>query len=151
MGGRKNSCVTLTDLLIRYIITTQHLDKLYTFVYIRILGYYNDIFLYENFIIIAFFVAFFAYSVLKERMILIWQITVTQIYMFMVRKRSWQTSLKKLKCWTRKDERKERTPFGSGWIGFIAQGVGMQAFDNRASVETFQYDGLPVYEVKREA
>ena len=87
----------------------------------------------------------------KERMILIWQITVTQIYMFMVRKRSWQTSLKKLKCWTRKDERKERTPFGSGWIGFIAQGAGMQAFDNRASVETFQYDGLPVYEVKREA
>ena len=69
----------------------------------------------------------------------------------MVRKRSWQTSLKKLKCWTRKDERKERTPFGSGWIGFIAQGAGMQAFDNRASVETFQYDGLPVYEVKREA
>lgn len=58
---------------------------------------------------------------------------------------------KKLKCWTRKDERKERTPFGSGWIGFIAQGAGMQAFDNRASVETFQYDGLPVYEVKREA
>ena len=51
----------------------------------------------------------------------------------------------------RKDERKERTPFGSGWIGFIAQGAGMQAFDNRASVETFQYDGLPVYEVKREA
>lgn len=64
VGGRKNFCVTLTDLLIRYIIT-QHLDKLYTFVYIRILGYYNDIFLCENFIIIiAFFVAFFAYSVL---------------------------------------------------------------------------------------
>ena len=64
VGDRKNFCVTLTDLLIRYIITTQHLDKLYTFVYIRILGYYNDVFLCENFIIIAFFVAFFAYSVL---------------------------------------------------------------------------------------
>ena len=63
VGDRKNFCVTLTDLLIRYIITTQHLDKLYAFVYIRILGYYNDIFLCENFIIIAFFVAFFAYSV----------------------------------------------------------------------------------------
>ena len=42
----------------------------------------------------SFFVAFFAYSVLNERMILIWQITVTQIYTFTVPKRSWQTSLK---------------------------------------------------------
>ena len=30
----------------------------------------------------------------EERMILIWQITVTQIYTFTVPKRSWQTSLK---------------------------------------------------------
>ena len=67
VGGRKNFCVTLTDLLIRYIITTQHLDKLYTFVYIRILGYYNDIFLCENFIIIAFFCCVFRiFSVIKK-------------------------------------------------------------------------------------
>ena len=67
VGGRKNSCVTLTDLLIRYIITTQHLDKLYTFVYIRILGYYNDIFLYENFIIIAFFCCVFRIFSVKRK------------------------------------------------------------------------------------
>ena len=46
----------------------------------------------------SFFVAFFAYSVLNERMILIWQITVTQIYTFTVPKRSWQTSLKSSKA-----------------------------------------------------
>ena len=88
----------------------------------------------------SFFVAFFAYSVLNERMILIWQITVTQIYMFMVRKRSWQTSLKKLKRWTRKDERKPKTAFGCGWLGFIAEGAGIQTFELRSGVEKIQFD-----------
>ena len=36
---------------------------------------------------------------------------------------------KKLKRWTRKDERKPKTAFGCGWLGFIAEGAGIQAFD----------------------
>ena len=48
---------------------------------------------------------------------------------------------KKLKRWTRKDERKPKTAFGCGWLGFIAEGAGMQAFDLRAGVEKFQFDG----------
>lgn len=47
----------------------------------------------------------------------------------------------KLKRWTRKDERKPKTAFGCGWLGFIAEGVGIQAFDLRAGVEKFQFDG----------
>lgn len=48
---------------------------------------------------------------------------------------------KKLKRWTRKDERKPKTAFGCGWLGFIAEGAGIQAFDLRAGVEKFQFDG----------
>lgn len=48
---------------------------------------------------------------------------------------------KKLKRWTRKDERKPKTAFGCGWLGFIAEGAGIQAFDVRAGVEKFQFDG----------
>ena len=48
---------------------------------------------------------------------------------------------KKLKRWTRKDERKPKTAFGCGWLGFIAEGSGIQAFDLRAGVEKFQFDG----------
>lgn len=48
---------------------------------------------------------------------------------------------KKLKRWTRKDERKPKTSFGCGWLGFIAEGAGIQAFDLRAGVEKFQFDG----------
>lgn len=48
---------------------------------------------------------------------------------------------KKLKRWTRKDERKLKTAFGCGWIGFIAEDAGIQAFDLRAGVEKFQFDG----------
>ena len=48
---------------------------------------------------------------------------------------------KKLKRWTRKDERKPKTSFGCGWLGFIAEGAGIQAFDFRAGVEKFQFDG----------
>ena len=48
---------------------------------------------------------------------------------------------KKLKRWTRKDERKPKTAFGCGWLGFIAEGSGIQAFDFRAGVEKFQFDG----------
>ena len=48
---------------------------------------------------------------------------------------------KKLKRWTRKDERKPKTAFGCGWRGFIAEGAGIQAFDLRAGVEKFQFDG----------
>ena len=48
---------------------------------------------------------------------------------------------KKLKRWTRKDERKPKTAFGYGWLGFIAEGAGIQAFDVRAGVEKFQFDG----------
>lgn len=48
---------------------------------------------------------------------------------------------KKLKRWTRKDERKPKTTFGCGWLGFIAEGAGIQAFDLRAGVEKFQFDG----------
>lgn len=47
----------------------------------------------------------------------------------------------KLKRWTRKDERKPKTAFGCGWLGFIAEGAGIQAFDLRAGVEKFQFDG----------
>ena len=50
---------------------------------------------YPKFSIMAFFIAFSSlFKCFKERMILIWQIIVTQIYTFMVLKRSWQTSLK---------------------------------------------------------
>lgn len=42
---------------------------------------------------------------------------------------------KKLKRWTRKDERKPKSAFGCGWLGFIAEGAGLQAFDLRAGVE----------------
>ena len=48
---------------------------------------------------------------------------------------------KKLKRWTRKDERKPKTAFGCGWLGFIAEGADIQAFDLRAGVEKFQFDG----------
>lgn len=48
---------------------------------------------------------------------------------------------KKLKRWTRKDERKPKTAFGCGWLGFIAEGAGIQALDLRAGVEKFQFDG----------
>ena len=48
---------------------------------------------------------------------------------------------KKLKRWTRKDERKPKTAFGCGWLGFIAEGAGIQDFDLRAGVEKFQFDG----------
>lgn len=48
---------------------------------------------------------------------------------------------KKLKRWTRKDERKPKTAFGCGWLGFIAEGAGIQVFDVRAGVEKFQFDG----------
>lgn len=48
---------------------------------------------------------------------------------------------KKLKRWTRKDERKPKTAFGCGWLGFIAEGAGIRAFDLRAGVEKFQFDG----------
>ena len=48
---------------------------------------------------------------------------------------------KKLKRWTRKDERKPKTAFGCGWLGFIAEGAGIKAFDLRAGVEKFQFDG----------
>lgn len=48
---------------------------------------------------------------------------------------------KKLKRWTRKDERKPKTTFGCGWLGFFAEGAGIQAFDLRAGVEKFQFDG----------
>lgn len=48
---------------------------------------------------------------------------------------------KKLKSWTRKDERKPKTAFGCGWLGFIAEGAGIQAFDLRAGVEKIQFDG----------
>lgn len=48
---------------------------------------------------------------------------------------------KKLKRWTRKDERKPKTAFGCGWLGFIAEGAGIQAFDLRAGVEKIQFDG----------
>ena len=48
---------------------------------------------------------------------------------------------KKLKRWTRKDEHKPKTAFGCGWFGFIAEGAGIQAFDLRAGVEKFQFDG----------
>ena len=51
------------------------------------------------------------------------------------------TLFKKLKRWTRKDERKPKTAFGCGWLGFIAEGAGIQAFDVRAGVEKFQFDG----------
>ncbi len=47
----------------------------------------------------------------------------------------------KLKRWTRKDEQKQPTAFGSGWIGFIAERTGIQPFDGRAGVVRFQYDG----------
>ena len=42
---------------------------------------------------------------------------------------------------TRKDERKPKTAFGCGWLGFIAEGAGIQAFDLRAGVEKIQFDG----------
>lgn len=48
---------------------------------------------------------------------------------------------KKLKRWTRKDERKPKTAFGCGWLGFIAEGAGIQAFDLCAGVEKFEFDG----------
>ena len=48
---------------------------------------------------------------------------------------------KKLKRWTRKDERKPKTAFGCGWLSFIAEGAGIQAFDLRAGVEKIQFDG----------
>ena len=48
---------------------------------------------------------------------------------------------KKLKRWTRKDERKPKTTFGCGWLGFFAEGAGIQDFDLRAGVEKFQFDG----------
>ena len=48
---------------------------------------------------------------------------------------------KKLKRWTRKDERKPKTAFGCGWLGFIAEGAGIKAFDLRAGVEKSQFDG----------
>lgn len=48
---------------------------------------------------------------------------------------------KKLKYWTRKDERKPRTAFGSGWLGFIAKSAGVEAFDYRGGVKKIQYDG----------
>ena len=48
---------------------------------------------------------------------------------------------KKLKRWTRKDERKPKSAFGCGWLGFIAEGAGIQAFDLRAGVEKIQFDG----------
>lgn len=48
---------------------------------------------------------------------------------------------KKLKSWTRKDEHKTKTAFGCGWLGFIAEGAGIQAFDLRAGVEKIQFDG----------
>lgn len=48
---------------------------------------------------------------------------------------------KKLKSWTRKDERKPKTAFGCGWLGFIAEGAGIQAFDLRTGVEKIQFDG----------
>ena len=48
---------------------------------------------------------------------------------------------KKLKRWTRKDERKPKTAFGCGWLGFIAEGAGIQAFELRAGVEKIQFDG----------
>ena len=48
---------------------------------------------------------------------------------------------KKLKRWTRKDERKPKTTFGCGWLGFFAEGAGIQDFDLRAGGEKFQFDG----------
>lgn len=48
---------------------------------------------------------------------------------------------KKLKRWTRKDERKPKTAFGCGWLGFIAEGAGIQTFELRAGVEKIQFDG----------
>lgn len=42
---------------------------------------------------------------------------------------------KKLKRWTRKDERKPKTAFGCGWLGFIAEGAGIQTFELRSGVE----------------
>lgn len=48
---------------------------------------------------------------------------------------------KKLKRWTRKDERKPKIAFGCGWLGFIAEGAGIKDFDLRAGVEKFQFDG----------
>lgn len=48
---------------------------------------------------------------------------------------------KKLKRWTRKDERKPKTAFGCGWLGFIAEGAGIQTFELRSGVEKIQFDG----------
>ena len=48
---------------------------------------------------------------------------------------------KKLKRWTRKDERKPKSAFGCGWLGFIAEGAGIQTFELRAGVEKIQFDG----------
>ena len=51
--------------------------------------------MYPKFSIMAFLLPFSSlFKCFKERMILIWQIIVTQIYTFMVLKSSWQTSLK---------------------------------------------------------
>lgn len=37
--------------------------------------------------------------------------------------------------------RRLKTAFGCGWLGFIAEGAGIQAFDLCAGVEKFQFDG----------
>lgn len=37
--------------------------------------------------------------------------------------------------------RRLKTALGYGWLGFIAEGAGIRAFDLRAGVEKFQFDG----------
>lgn len=64
----------------------------------------------------------------------------TNLYVFGPQKEL-QGLFKKLKHWTRKDEKKQPIAFGSGWIGFIAEYTGIQPFDGRAGVVRFQYDG----------
>ena len=86
----------------------------------------------------SFFVAFFAYVVFIERMILIWQIIVTQIYMSMVRKRSWQTSLKSSSAGRAKMSANRKLPLAAAGS---ASSLRAPAYRPLISALAFQFDG----------